>query len=72
MDQLLNPPSDVKARMCAEYLKGMALRHVGAVGEYKAKVQQIADLQTTKVRQGRDMASFSPVMLKGVWGGCVL
>ncbi|CAB1105897.1 unnamed protein product [Ectocarpus sp. CCAP 1310/34] len=52
LDPLINPPGDLRVRMCAEYVKQMALRHAGAVAEFETKAKYIADLQlrTTKVR----------------------
>ena len=53
LDPLINPPSDVKTRMCREYLKQMGLRHVRAVAEYVKTVNHMADVHMgTKRRVG--------------------
>ncbi|CAM9167777.1 unnamed protein product [Ectocarpus sp. 13 AM-2016] len=45
LDPLINPPRDLRVRMCGEYVKQMALRHAGAVAEFETKAKRIADLQ---------------------------
>lgn len=52
LNPLLNPPADLKVRMCREYMKQMALRHAGALGEFKEKTRIAAEthLKTPKVR----------------------
>lgn len=45
MDPLLNPPRDLKVRMCREYLKQMARRHVGALGEFEQRARRAANTQ---------------------------
>ncbi|CAN0179147.1 unnamed protein product [Ascophyllum nodosum] len=43
LDPLINPPPDVKARMCAEYVKQKLKRHLGAVVTYEQeKLRQIS------------------------------
>lgn len=51
MDPLVNPPADLKVRMCQEYLKQMAVRHAGAVGEFEENSRRVADteIRATKV-----------------------
>lgn len=51
LDPLMNPPADLKTKMCGEYVKQMALRHAWAVGDFDEKAKNIADMQmkTTKV-----------------------
>lgn len=51
LDPLLNPPADLKVRMCREYLKQMVLRHAGALDEFKEKTRTAAEthLKAAKV-----------------------
>ena len=53
LDPLVNPPSDVKTRMCGEYLKQMSLRHVRAVKEYVKTVNHMADVHMGTARRVR-------------------
>lgn len=48
LDSLINPPSDVKVKICTEYLKMMALRHLEAVEKYQNELDRINKLQLMK------------------------
>ncbi|CAM9779958.1 unnamed protein product, partial [Scytosiphon promiscuus] len=51
-DPLMNPPADLKTKMCGEYVKQMALRHARAVGDFDEKVKHIAEMQTKTTKFG--------------------
>lgn len=48
LDPLINPPSEVKVKMCTEYLKMMALRHLEAIGKYQNELDRITKAQLMK------------------------
>lgn len=45
----MNPPAEVKVKMCKVYQKEMVKRFAKAVGEYNGRLKEVSDLQTTKV-----------------------
>eukprot|EP00904_Undaria_pinnatifida_P000434 jgi/Undpi1/10391/HiC_scaffold_29.g12841.m1 len=63
LDPLINPPSDVKTRMCREYLKQMGLRHVRAVAEYVKTVNHMADVHMGTKRRIRGRGGLLAVSL---------
>eukprot|EP00752_Nemacystus_decipiens_P008314 g7432.t1 len=52
LDPLMNPPSDLKVRMCGEYLKQMVRRHAGAVGEFEENCRRAARPQRRATKFG--------------------
>lgn len=55
LDPLINPPADLKVRMCREYLKQVARRHAGAVGEFHEKARRAADTQIKAIKVSHTM-----------------
>ncbi|CAM9345411.1 unnamed protein product, partial [Ectocarpus fasciculatus] len=67
LDPLINPPGDLRARMCGEYVKQMALRHAGAMAEFETKAKHIADLElkTTKFGEKGSLLAVSLAVQAG-------
>ncbi|CAM9739958.1 unnamed protein product [Ectocarpus sp. 6 AP-2014] len=67
LDPLINPPGDLRVRMCGEYVKQMALRHAGAVAEFETKAKHIAGLQlkTTKFGEKGSLLAVSLAVQAG-------